>query len=498
MNEVRWHRRGILYSCPIRDDRTGVFVFINSTDENKRKREERTMNQEIPYKIYLEEQEMPKQWYNVRADMKKKPAPLLNPNTLLPMTEDELSEVFCRELVKQELDDTTPYFDIPQEILDFYKMYRPAPLVRAYCLEKKLGTPAHIYYKFEGNNTSGSHKLNSAIAQAYYAKKQGLKGVTTETGAGQWGTALSMACSYFDMDCQVYMVKCSYEQKPHRREVMRTYGAKVTPSPSMTTEVGRKINAEFPGTTGSLGCAISEAVEAASSQEGYRYVLGSVLTQVLLHQSIIGLETKAALDKYGIKADMIIGCAGGGSNLGGLISPFAGEMLRGEADYQLIAVEPASCPSLTRGKYVYDYCDTGKVCPLSKMYTLGSGFIPSSSHSGGLRYHGMSSVVSELYDQGLMEARSVEQTEVFKAAQIFARVEGILPAPESSHAIKVAIDEAMKCKETGEAKNIVFGLTGTGYFDMVAYQKFNDGLMTDYIPTDEELAVAFAKLPKVN
>ena len=451
----------------------------------------------IPYKIYLEENEMPKQWYNVRADMKKKPAPLLNPETHQPVTEDELSAVFCRELVKQELDDTTPYIDIPQEIQDFYKMYRPAPLVRAYCLEKQLGTPAHIYYKFEGNNTSGSHKLNSAIAQAYYAKQEGLKGVTTETGAGQWGTALSMACSYFDLDCQVYMVKCSYEQKPYRREVMRTYGAQVTPSPSMNTAVGRKINEEFPGTTGSLGCAISEAVEAATSQEGYRYVLGSVLAQVLLHQSVIGLETKAALDKYGVKADIIIGCAGGGSNLGGLISPFVGEMLRGEADYQIIAVEPKSCPSLTRGSYVYDFCDTGMVCPLQKMYTLGSGFIPSASHAGGLRYHGMSSIVSEIYDQGLMEARSVEQTEVFKAAQQFARIEGILPAPESSHAIKVAIDEAMKCKETGEAKNIVFGLTGTGYFDMVSYQKFNDGVMSDYIPTDEEIQKALAKCPKI-
>ena len=454
-------------------------------------------NKTIPYKIYLEEHEMPRQWYNVRADMKKKPAPLLNPVTLQPSTLDELSKVFCRELAKQELDDTTAYFDIPEEIWNFYRMYRPAPLIRAYCLEEKLQTPAHIYYKFEGNNTSGSHKLNSAIAQAYYAKKEGLKGVTTETGAGQWGTALSMACSYLDLDCQVYMVKCSYEQKPFRREVMRTYGAKVTPSPSMTTEVGRKINEEFPGTTGSLGCAISEAVEAATSQEGYRYVLGSVLSQVLLHQSIIGLETKAALDKYGIKADMIIGCAGGGSNLGGLISPFAGEMLRGEANYQLIAVEPKSCPSLTRGTYAYDFCDTGKVCPLQKMYTLGSGFMPASSHAGGLRYHGMSSVVSELYDQGLMEARSVEQTAVFEAAQTFARVEGILPAPESSHAIKVAIDEAMKCKETGETKNIIFGLTGTGYFDMYAYQKFNDGVMGDYIPTDEEIQKALAKLPKV-
>ena len=465
---------------------------------NRMERKEKMNNKTIPYKIYLEENEMPKQWYNVRADMKKKPAPLLNPVTHEPMTAEELSQVFCKELVEQELDETNAYIDIPEEFQNFFKMYRPAPLVRAYCLVKKLGTPAHIYYKFEGNNTSGSHKLNSAIAQAYYAKQEGLKGVTTETGAGQWGTALSMACSYFDLDCQVYMVKCSYEQKPFRREVMRTYGANVTPSPSMTTEVGRKINEEFPGTTGSLGCAISEAVEAATSQEGYRYVLGSVLSQVLLHQSIIGLEAKAALDKYGEKADIIIGCAGGGSNLGGLISPFVGEMVRGEADYQIIAVEPASCPSLTRGKYAYDFCDTGKVCPLQKMYTLGSGFMPSSSHAGGLRYHGMSSVVSEIYDQGLMEARSVEQTEVFKAAQEFARVEGILPAPESSHAIKVAIDEALKCKETGEEKTIVFGLTGTGYFDMYAYQKYNDGQMSDYIPTDEEISKALSKLPKMD
>ncbi len=452
----------------------------------------------IPYKIYLEESEMPTQWYNVRADMKNKPAPLLNPGTLQPMTAEELGAVFCDELVKQELDDTTAYFDIPQEIRDFYKMYRPSPLVRAYCLEKELDTPAKIYYKFEGNNTSGSHKLNSAIAQAYYAKQQGLKGVTTETGAGQWGTALSMACAYLGLDCKVYMVKCSYEQKPFRREVMRTYGANVTPSPSETTNVGRKILAEHPGTTGSLGCAISEAVEDATTHEGYRYVLGSVLSQVLLHQSVIGLETKAALDKYSIKPDIIIGCAGGGSNLGGLISPFMGEKLRGENDYRIIAVEPASCPSLTRGKYAYDFCDTGMVCPLAKMYTLGSGFIPSANHAGGLRYHGMSSVLSQLYDDGLMEATSVEQTAVFEAATKFARVEGILPAPESSHAIKAAIDEAMKCKETGEEKTIVFGLTGTGYFDMVAYGKYNDGDMSDYIPTDEDLAVGFAGLPKVD
>ena len=452
----------------------------------------------IPYKIYLEENEIPKQWYNVRADMKNKPAPLLNPGTLEPMTAEELSGVFCEELVKQELDENTAYIDIPQEIQDFYKMYRPAPLVRAYCLEKKLGTPAKIYYKFEGNNTSGSHKLNSAIAQAYYAKKQGLKGVTTETGAGQWGTALSMACAYFELDCKVYMVKVSYEQKPFRREVMRTYGASVTPSPSETTNVGRKILAEHPGTTGSLGCAISEAVEVATSNEGYRYVLGSVLNQVLLHQSVIGLETKAALDKYNITPDIIIGCAGGGSNLGGLISPFMGEKLRGEKDYRIIAVEPASCPSFTRGVYAYDFCDTGKICPLAKMYTLGSGFIPSPNHAGGLRFHGMSSTLSQLYHDGYMEAVSVEQTSVFEAATQFARVEGILPAPESSHAIKVAIDEAMKCKETGEEKTIVFGLTGTGYFDMVAYEKFNNGEMSDYIPTDEDLKASIDALPKVN
>ena len=454
-------------------------------------------NKKIPYKIYLNEDEMPKQWYNVRADMKNKPAPLLNPATGKPVTLEELSHVFCTELAKQELDDTTAYFDIPEEILQFYKMYRPAPLVRAYHLERALQTPAKIYYKFEGNNTSGSHKLNSAIAQAYYAKNQGLKGVTTETGAGQWGTALSMACAFLGLDCQVYMVKVSYEQKPFRREVMRTYGASVTPSPSNTTEVGRKILAEFPDTNGSLGCAISEAVEAATTQDGYRYVLGSVLAQVLLHQSIIGLETKAALDKYDVTPDIIIGCAGGGSNLGGLISPFMGEKLRGEKDYRFIAVEPASCPSLTRGKYAYDFCDTGAICPLAKMYTLDSSFMPSPNHAGGLRYHGMSSVLSQLYDDGLMEAVSVEQTSVFDAAEKFAKVEGILPAPESSHAIRVAIDEALKCKETGEEKTILFGLTGTGYFDMYAYEKFNDGKMGDYIPTDEEIAASLAKLPKM-
>ncbi len=455
------------------------------------------MKQEVPYKIYLAEDEIPTQWYNVRADMKNKPAPLLNPATGKPLTQAELEAVFCSELCKQELDNDTKWFDIPAEIVNFYKMYRPSPLVRAYFLEKALGTPAKIYYKFEGNNTSGSHKLNSAIAQAYYAKKQGLKGVTTETGAGQWGTALSMACSYFGLDCQVYMVKCSYEQKPFRREVMRTYGAHVTPSPSNTTNVGRKILAEFPGTTGSLGCAISEAVEAAVSQEGYRYVLGSVLNQVLLHQTVIGLETKKALDKYGIKPDIVIGCAGGGSNLGGLISPFVGEKLRGESDCRIIAVEPASCPSFTRGKYAYDFCDTGMICPLAKMYTLGSQFIPSANHAGGLRFHGMSTILSQLYHDGLLEARAVEQTSVFEAAEQFARVEGTLPAPESSHAIRVAIDEALKCKETGEEKTIVFGLTGTGYFDLYAYEQYNNGTMLDVIPTDEQIAASLAKLPKV-
>ena len=510
--QAGWHRRidlktlsqhltlGQGLSVYIKPSPKHTNLFIAVEHPSRAPEREETMannNQKIPYKIYLSENEIPASWYNVRADMKNKPAPLLNPGTLQPMTAEELSAVFCEDLVAQELDNEHAYIPIPQEIRDFYKMYRPSPLVRAYCLEEKLQTPAHIYYKFEGNNTSGSHKLNSAVPQAYYAKKQGLKGVTTETGAGQWGTALSMACSYFDLDCKVYMVKVSYEQKPFRREVMRTYGASVTPSPSDTTNVGRKILAEHPGTTGSLGCAISEAVEVAVSNPGYRYVLGSVLNQVLLHQSIIGLETKAALDKYGVKADMIIGCAGGGSNLGGLIAPFVGEKLRGEADYQIIAVEPASCPSLTRGVYAYDFCDTGMVCPLAKMYTLGSDFIPAPNHAGGLRYHGMSPVLSQLYDDGLMEAVSVKQTEVFEAAEMFARVEGILPAPESSHAIRVAIDEALKCKETGEAKNIVFGLTGTGYFDMVAYEKYHDGLMTDYIPTDEELAAYRAKLPKI-
>ena len=451
---------------------------------------------DIPYKIYLSEDELPQAWYNVRADMKTKPAPILNPATHQPCTFEELSHVFCDELVKQELDNDTAYIPIPQPILDFYRMYRPSPLIRAYFLEKELDTPAKIYYKFEGNNTSGSHKLNSAVAQAYYAKQQGLDGVTTETGAGQWGTALSMACSFFNLACHVYMVKCSYEQKPHRREVMRTFGAEVTPSPSDTTEAGRRILQAHPGTTGSLGCAISEAVEKAVTTPNTRYVLGSVLSLVSLHQSIIGLETQAACKKFGIKPDIIIGCAGGGSNLSGLIAPFMGEQLRGEAKYRFIAVEPASCPSFTRGKYAYDFCDTGHVCPLAKMYTLGSDFIPSANHAGGLRYHGMSSILSELYAEGQMEAVAVEQTSVFAAARQFARVEGNLPAPESSHAIRVAIDEALKCKKTGEAKTIIFGLTGTGFFDMTAYKNFNDGTMTDYIPTDAELQRSFDLLPK--
>ena len=455
------------------------------------------MDNKIPYKIYLNEDELPKAWYNLRADMKNKPAPLLNPKTHQPMTFEELTPVFCDEPVKQELDDTTAYIPIPEEVRNFYTMYRPSPLVHATYLEKALDTPAKIFYKFEGNNTSGSHKLNSAIAQAYYAKQQGLKGVTTETGAGQWGTALSMACSYFGLDCKVFMVKGSYEQKPFRREVMRTYGASVTPSPSDTTEIGRSILSRFPETSGSLGCAISEAVETATTNEGYRYLLGSVLNQVLLHQSVIGLETKAAFDKYGITPDIIIGCAGGGSNLGGLMAPFMGEALRGEKNYRFIAVEPSSCPSLTRGKFAYDFCDTGMICPLAKMYTLGSGFIPSSNHAGGLRYHGMNPAMSQLYHDGYMEAVSVEQTSVFAAAELFARVEGILPAPESSHAIRVSIDEALKCKETGEAKTIVFGLTGTGYFDMYAYEKFHDRKMEDYVPSDAELAEAVKHLPQV-
>ena len=455
------------------------------------------MKENIPYKIYLSEEEMPTQWYNVRADMKTKPAPLLNPGTGQPLTAAEMEPIFCKELVAQELDNDTKWFDIPEEVLNFYKMFRPSPLVHAKFLEKALDTPAKIFYKFEGNNTSGSHKLNSAIAQAYYAKKQGLKGVTTETGAGQWGTALSMACQYFGLDCKVYMVKCSYEQKPFRREVIRTYGASIVPSPSDTTQVGRKILAEFPGTTGSLGCAISEAVEVAVTNEGYRYELGSVLNQVLLHQTVIGLEVQKALQKYNIKPDILIGCTGGGSNLGGFAAPFLGEILRGEANYKIIGAEPASCPSFTRGIYAYDFCDTGCICPLAKMYTIGSQFIPSANHAGGLRFHGMSPILSELYDEGLFEARAYEQTSVFEAAEIFARAEGTLPAPESSHAIRAAIDEALKCKETGEEKVIVFNLSGTGYFDLYAYQAFNDGTMTDYIPTDEEIKAALAKLPKV-
>ncbi len=453
----------------------------------------------IPYKTYLSENELPKAWYNVRADLKEQHAPMLHPGTLQPVSVADLEPVFCTELAKQELDETNRHIEIPEEIRNFYKMYRPSPLVRAYCLEEALGTPAHIYYKFEGNNTSGSHKLNSAIAQAYYAKEQGLKSLTTETGAGQWGTALSMACGYFGLDLRVYMVKVSAQQKPYRKAVMETYGATVIPSPSDTTEAGRKILAEFPDTNGSLGCAISEAVEAAVATDKCRYVLGSVLNQVLLHQSIIGLESKAAMEKLGEYPDVVIGCAGGGSNLGGLIAPFMGDKLTGKANPYFIAVEPASCPSLTRGVYGYDFCDTGKVTPLAKMYTLGSGFMPSSNHAGGLRYHGMSPIVSKLYHDGYLdEARAVEQTKVFEAATQFAKVEGILPAPESAHAIRVAIDEALACKETGEEKTILFGLTGTGYFDMAAYMAFHEGSMADYVPTDAELQKGFAGMPKID
>ncbi len=451
----------------------------------------------IPYKIYLSEAEMPKKWMNVKAFMPEQHDPFLNPATGRPCTAEDLEGVFCKECVEQELNCTDKEIDIPQEILDFYRMFRPSPLVRAYCLEKELGTPAHIYYKFEGNNTSGSHKLNSAAAQAYYAKKQGLTSITTETGAGQWGTALAMAAAYFKLDLNVYMVKCSYEQKPYRREVIRTYGANVIPSPSDTTAAGRKILKEFPGTGGSLGCAIAEAVEKAVNTPNCRYVLGSVLDHVLLHQSVIGLESKIALDKYGVQPDIVIGCMGGGSNFGGLITPFMAERLQGKNNIHFIGVEPASCPSVTRGRYAYDFCDSAKITPLAKMYTLGCEFMPSADHAGGLRYHGMSPVISKLAHDGYIEARAVKQTEVFKAAEAFARCEGILPAPESSHAIRAAVDEALRCKETGEAKNILFGLTGTGYFDMAAYQSYNDGKMKDYVPTEADLQKGFDSLPDI-
>lgn len=452
----------------------------------------------IPHRLYLTEDQMPKQWFNLRAVMKEQPDPMLHPATLQPMTERDLYPIFCEELARQELDETHAYIDIPEEIQEIYKMYRPSPLIRAYALEKALGTPAKIYYKFEGNNTSGSHKLNSAVAQAYYAKQQGLSGVTTETGAGQWGTALSEACSYFDLTCDVFMVKCSYEQKPFRKAVMRIFDGSITPSPSTTTEVGRKILAEHPDTTGSLGCAISEAVEAAVKSNGSkRYVLGSVLNQVLLHQSIIGLESKIAMEQLDEYPDIVIGCAGGGSNLGGLIAPFMADKITGKSNPRIIAVEPASCPSLTRGKYAYDFCDTGKVTPMVRMYTLGCGFIPSANHAGGLRYHGMSPILSKLYHDGYIEAVSYEQTKVFDAAVLFAKRETILPAPESAHAIRCAIDEALKCKKSGEAKTILFGLTGTGYFDMVAYENYLNGNMNDYIPTDADLQVGFDSLPDI-
>ena len=451
----------------------------------------------IPHKLFLTEDQMPQQWFNLRAVMQEQPDPMLHPGTLQPVTEADLAPIFCEELARQELDETHEFIDIPEQVLDIYKMYRPSSLIRAYDLEKALGTPAKIYYKYEGNNTSGSHKLNSAVPQAYYAKMQGLSGVTTETGAGQWGTALSVACAYFNLSCDVYMVKCSYEQKPFRKAMMHVFGADVVPSPSTLTQVGRKILAENPDTTGSLGCAISEAVEAATTGSSKRYVLGSVLNQVLLHQSIIGLESKLAMEMLGEYPDIVVGCAGGGSNLGGLIAPFVADKIRGVKNPRIVAVEPASCPSLTRGKYAYDFCDTGKVTPLARMYTLGSGFIPAPNHAGGLRYHGMSPILSKLYHDGYMEAVAYEQSKVFEAAVFFAKHETILPAPESSHAIKGAIDEALRCKETGEAKTILFGLTGTGFFDMTAYENYLSGKMTDYVPTDADLQKGFDSLPDI-
>jgi tryptophan synthase beta chain len=455
------------------------------------------MAHKIPTRLSLSEDEIPRHWYNLRADMKEKPDPILHPGTLRPATAADLEPVFCKEPVQQELDDTTRLIPIPEGIQEFYKAYRPAPLIRAYFLEKALETPAEIYYKFEGTNTSGSHKLNSAAAQAFYAREEGLSSLTTETGAGQWGTAMAMACAYYGLDLTVYMVKVSSEQKPYRKALIETYGANLIPSPSNTTESGRKILEKDPNTGGSLGCAISEAVEKAVKTDKCRYVLGSVLNHVLLHQSVIGQEAKAAMDKYGVKPDIIIGCAGGGSNLGGLIAPFMGEKIAGKSAARFIAVEPASCPSFTRGRYAYDFGDTAKTTPLLRMYTLGNGFIPSANHAGGLRYHGMNSVLSKLYKDGYLEARAEIQTNVFDAAVRFMKVEGILPAPESAHAIKAAIDEALECKRTGEKKVILFGLTGTGYFDLSAYMSYNAKTMNDHVPTDAELEQGFATVPDI-
>jgi len=455
------------------------------------------MAKKIPTRIYLAEEEMPKFWYNLRADMKNKPEPMLHPGTLQPVTAADLAPVFCKGVIDQELDETTRLIPIPEDIQDFYRAYRPSALIRAYYLEKLLGTPAEIYYKFEGTNTSGSHKLNSAGPQAYYAKKEGLTSLTTETGAGQWGTAMAMSCAFYGLDLTVYMVKVSSEQKPYRKALIEAYGANLIPSPSNTTESGKKILESDPNTGGSLGCAISEAIETAVKTDKCRYVLGSVLNHVLLHQSIIGLETKTALDKFGIKPDIIIGCAGGGSNMGGLMAPFMGEKLTGKSNARFIAVEPASCPSFTRGRFAYDFGDTAKTTPLIKMMTIGNGYIPSANHAGGLRYHGMNSTLSKLFQDGLLEARAEVQTNVFDAAIKFMKTEGILPAPESSHAIKVAIDEALECKKTGEKKVILFGLSGTGFFDMTAYQAYNNKTMSDLTPSDADLQRGFSSIPAI-
>ncbi|NLO89694.1 MAG: TrpB-like pyridoxal phosphate-dependent enzyme [Clostridia bacterium] len=428
-------------------------------------------------KITLNEEEIPTKWYNIQADMPNLPEPPLNPATREPLKPEDLSHLFPMELIKQEAS-TERYIEIPEEVQNLYRLWRPTPLIRARRLEKALDTPARIFYKNEGVSPAGSHKLNTSIPQAYYNKREGIKRITTETGAGQWGSALSMSCNFFGMECVVYMVRVSFEQKPYRRTFMQVFGAQVIPSPSTLTEAGREALELDPDTPGSLGLAISEAVEDAASRDDTAYSLGSVLNHVVLHQTVIGQEVKAQLEKIDAYPDVIIGCCGGGSNFAGLAFPFIKDKFEGKK-IKIIAVEPAACPTLTKGSFQYDYGDMAKMTPLMKMYTLGYDFVPSSIHAGGLRYHGESPLVSQLYHDGYIEAVSYKQSEIFEAAVTFARNEGIIPAPESAHAVKAAIDEALKCREAGEAKNIVFGLSGHGYFDMTAYDAYISGSLID-------------------
>lgn len=459
------------------------------------RKDERSVDELSDVKILLPESEIPKQWYNIVADLPTPPKPPLHPATKQPVGPEDLAPIFPMALIEQEASGQR-WIDVPEEILNIYRLWRPTPLYRARRLEEALGTPAKIYYKYEGVSPAGSHKPNTAVVQAYYNKREGVRRLSTETGAGQWGSALSLACRLFGLECTVYMVKISYEQKPYRRSLMQVWGAEVIPSPSDRTEAGRRILAENPDSLGSLGIAISEAVEDAATHDDTKYSLGSVLNHVLLHQTVIGLEAKKQLQMAGDYPDVVIGCHGGGSNFAGLAFPFVADRIAGR-DVRAVAVEPMACPTLTRGPAAYDFGDTAQMTPLLYMKTLGHRFMPPGIHAGGLRYHGAAPLVTHLYEHELIEAKAYPQRAVFEAAVQFARTEGLLPAPESSHAVRAAIDEALQAKEEGRERTILFGLSGHGHFDLAAYDVFLSGQLEDYELPEEMITQALAQLPQV-